>query len=236
MDKKKNAPFLKLVPANIHTFESSDQEDQESQSSDDSISSENDKTKDHDPIIEMLGDSKIETTLKNNQFAQVTQDDESSQDDQFALISQDPFIKKLKNSKTIKNDVKKQVENVTEPKTKPHEEKTKKKPISPDTKKSKKALPINDKKQRKIFEFGSVTNLPKEDPDEFYETIQKIYTYFNNKKSIPLILSVIHQSAGNICEAVYRLASNAYDYNEDNIDFNYSSICSVPADLAKYFI
>lgn len=236
MDKKKKGPFLKLVPANLRAFESSDDYDQESDSSNDSIETGNNILKD-DPIIEILEDKQIESTIKNNAFAQASQDDESSQDELYAFKSQDPCIKKLKNSKTVKNEEIKMIEQVNELEKIQQTENIKKSPTKTESKKTKnKQSPTSNKKQRKIFEFGCVTNLPKEDPDECYETVQKIYGYFNNKKSIPLILSVIHQSAGNIYEAIYRLASDAYDYDEENINFNYSSICAVSSDLKKYFI
>lgn len=232
MEKKKKAPFLKLVPANMHMYESLNQDHQKTDSSTDSIDSEYDILKD-DPIIEMLGGKQIENPIKNSKDIQIFQEDESSQDELYTFKSQDPCIKKLKSSKTTKNEEKKLIEKDTKPEKKQEKEKIK----APSKVENKnKQSPTSNKKQRKIFEFGSVTNLPKEDPDEYYETIQKIYTYFNNKKSIPLILSAIHQSAGNIYEAVYRLAADAYNYDEDSIDFSYSSIYATPSELAKYFI
>lgn len=243
MEKKKKTPFLQLVPANLHAFESTDQEEQKDDFNNDSNNSENDVLKE-DPIIEMFGDEEIGSTIKNNRLTQESQDDESSEDELFKFKSQDPCIKKIKNSKTTQKIEFKPIEKKQPPTETPKKqiiEKTTKNPSPTSTStpkkqnKSKQVSP-NSGKQRKIFEFGKVTNLPKEDPDDFYDTIQQIYAYFNNKKSIPLILSVIHQSAGNIYEAIHRLAYNVYEYNEESIDLSYSSICSVSDDLAKYFL
>ena len=102
--------------------------------------------------------------------------------------------------------------------------------------KSKKVLTVSDKNQKKIFEFGNLTNLPQEDEDDFYNTVQDIYLFFNKKTSIPKILKAIHQSAGNVYEAVHRISVGAYDYDENEPDYSFSSIKGSPEDLIQYFI
>lgn len=91
------------------------------------------------------------------------------------------------------------------------------------------------RKQMKIFDFGQITNLPKADTNEYYETVQNIFSFFNKRKSIPLILTVIHQSAGNLYEAIHRLAQEAYDFDENDYNFHFSSISAPQNDLEEYF-
>ncbi|OHT06858.1 hypothetical protein TRFO_25032 [Tritrichomonas foetus] len=97
--------------------------------------------------------------------------------------------------------------------------------------------PDNNKKprQRKIFEFGNVSDLPPEDEDDFFSTVQSIYTFFNRKRPIPLIIAAIHQSAGDVYEAVHRIAAEAYDYTEGDADLSYASIAASPDLLCNYF-
>lgn len=91
-------------------------------------------------------------------------------------------------------------------------------------------------KQRSIFEFAQQVGPPlPENPDLYYSTIEKIYIFFNRQKSIPMILEAIHQSGGNVSEAinVLRRCKNTKKLSE--IDFRFQTIRASSEQLEKYF-
>ena len=67
-------------------------------------------------------------------------------------------------------------------------------------------------KQKSIFDFAIEINPPHpKNPDPFYATVENIYVFFNRERPIPVILEAIHQSAGNIPNAM-QLLRNSSDH------------------------
>jgi hypothetical protein len=89
-------------------------------------------------------------------------------------------------------------------------------------------------RQRKIFDFVKSVGDEVEESDVFYETVMEIYRFFNRKKKIPVILTALHQSGGNVKAAVALLTGKGYG-DGLVIDFRYTAIDADPDDIERYF-
>jgi hypothetical protein len=99
----------------------------------------------------------------------------------------------------------------------------------------KRPKPVHPTKgQKNIFDFAVPIEEGTVDADPFFQTVIEIYNFFNRKKKIPVILSAIHQSGGNVGAAV-TLLTNGKDGEDVKIDFQYKTVTSGPEDAERYF-
>ena len=90
-------------------------------------------------------------------------------------------------------------------------------------------------KQRSIFDFAIDTNTQPKHPDPFYATVENIYIFFNRERPIPVILEAIHQSAGNISNAMQILRNKKSIKKFSEIDFRFQAIKATSDQIEEYF-
>ena len=70
--------------------------------------------------------------------------------------------------------------------------------------------------------------------DSFFKSVLQIFRFFDRKIDILTILAQIHQCAGNVHNAVKKLASNQ-DRSINEIEFRFATIDATTEEIDRYF-
>lgn len=89
-------------------------------------------------------------------------------------------------------------------------------------------------RQMKIFQFARSLDEEEVDDDSFYNTVNRIYVYFNRKRKISVILQAIHESGGSVRNAVELLRNKNYG-NDGKLNFSIGRINADPCFVERYF-